>query len=111
MKMCTLTQRKKFGGALRASMCGENGGGIERERERDDQQMLREDGSHYSLNAGILPPLGATARNTRRVKLRHCILSPFDPRYRLATLYIICFCFFGILISQHVKFVCLFVCL
>uniref|UniRef100_A0A2N9IRV1 Potassium channel n=1 Tax=Fagus sylvatica TaxID=28930 RepID=A0A2N9IRV1_FAGSY len=66
-------------------MCGENGGGIERERERerDDQQMLREDGSHYSLNAGILPPLGATARNTRHVKLRPCILSPFDPRYRL----------------------------
>jgi hypothetical protein len=61
-------------------MCGKlgdgGGGGGE------DQQPPRDDGSHYSLTGGILPPLGITASTTRRVKLRPFIVSPFDPRYR-----------------------------
>jgi hypothetical protein len=56
---------------------GDGGGG-----GAEDQQPPRDDGSHYSLTGGILPPLGITASTTRRVKLRPFIVSPFDPRYR-----------------------------
>jgi hypothetical protein len=79
--MWRLTKRKKLGGVLRGSMCGqrgEGGGG----GEEDQQPPPRDDGSHYSLTAGILPPLGITAFTTRRLKLRPFIVSPFDPRYR-----------------------------
>ncbi|KAJ6840306.1 potassium channel AKT1-like [Iris pallida] len=48
-----------------------------------DEQLEKEmsmDGSHYSLSSGMLPSLGA--RSHRSVKLRPCIISPYDKRYR-----------------------------
>ncbi|KAK4257354.1 hypothetical protein QN277_006952 [Acacia crassicarpa] len=36
--------------------------------------------NHFSLSTGILPSLGAT--NTPRIRLKTCVLSPYDPRYR-----------------------------
>lgn len=74
--MSTPKPRQKLGEVLRSSMCGRGGEGAE------DQQHPRDDGSHYSLTAGLLPPLGATAFKTRHVKLRPFIVSPFDPRYK-----------------------------
>ncbi|KAL6614834.1 hypothetical protein ACP70R_037104 [Stipagrostis hirtigluma subsp. patula] len=61
-------------GASRMAACGPWGGGPALERE------LSRDGSHHSISSGILPSLGA--RSNRRVKLRRCIVSPYDRRYR-----------------------------
>ncbi|RDX61437.1 Potassium channel AKT1, partial [Mucuna pruriens] len=48
------------------------------------EQASMDDGSQYSLNGIPLPSLGATAATTsRRPKLRGCIVSPYNPRYRL----------------------------
>lgn len=47
---------------------------------QEEIEMLSREGSQFSLTTGILPPLGA--RSTRRVKLRHFIVSPHDRRYR-----------------------------
>ena len=84
MKMWTLIHRKKFDGALGPSVCVmEQGRDSRAEAEDQPVPTPREvDISHYSLNAGILPPLGNIARTTRRVKLRRFIISPFDPHYR-----------------------------
>ena len=54
-------------------MCGD-------EVEREIEQQISRDGSHYSLTTTILPSLGA--RSNRRVHLRHFIISPYDRRYR-----------------------------
>ena len=82
--MWTLIHRKKFDGALGPSVCVmEQGRDSRAEAEDQPVPTPREvDISHYSLNAGILPPLGNIARTTRRVKLRRFIISPFDPHYR-----------------------------
>ncbi|KAB1204576.1 Potassium channel AKT1 [Morella rubra] len=90
--MSTLKQRKKFGGVLGRCICGQTGG-------TEDQQLPRDDGSHYSLSAGILPPLGATAFKTRRVKLRPFIVSPFDPRYRLWETFLVFLVFYTAWVS------------
>ncbi|KAA8523054.1 hypothetical protein F0562_009477 [Nyssa sinensis] len=57
-------------GVFGVSMCG----------AQQEIEQLSRDGSHYSLSTGILPSLGA--RSNRRVKLRRCITSPYDRRYR-----------------------------
>ncbi|XP_062164215.1 potassium channel AKT1-like isoform X4 [Alnus glutinosa] len=96
--MSRLTQRKNLGGVLRASMCGrlgDGGGG----GGGEDQQPPRDDGSHYSLTGGILPPLGITASTTRRVKLRPFIVSPFDPRYRLWETFLVFLVFYTAWVS------------
>lgn len=98
MKMWTLIHRKKW---LGPSICVvERGRDSKAEAEDQPVPTPREvDISHYSLNAGILPPLGNIARTTRRVKLRRFIISPFDPRYRfiLLSFIIIWFRFCGLL--------------
>ncbi|KAM3759348.1 hypothetical protein ACB098_01G113700 [Castanea mollissima] len=98
MKMWRLIHRKK---RLGPTICV-----VERGRdskaEADDQPVLtpREvDISHYSLNAGILPPLGNIARTTRRVKLRRFIISPFDPQYRLWETYLVLLVFYTAWVS------------
>ncbi|XP_038897966.1 potassium channel AKT1-like [Benincasa hispida] len=63
--------KQKFG-LLGRSICG-------REKEQEIEQF----GSHYSLNGGILPPLGVNGQKNRRIKLRRHIISPFDYNYRL----------------------------
>lgn len=52
------------------------------EPEKEIEYLSRDDGSQYSLTGGILPPLGANGRNSRRAKLRSHIISPFDYNYR-----------------------------
>ncbi|KAF3447168.1 hypothetical protein FNV43_RR12348 [Rhamnella rubrinervis] len=70
-----MVQRTKPGIFI-GSMCGKT-------PEPDHKEPLsRDEGSHYSLT-GILPSLGATARNTRRGKLSRFIISPFHPHYRI----------------------------
>ena len=86
--MWTLIHRKKFNGALGPSICVMEQGRDSR-AEAEDQPVPTPrdvDISHYSLTAGILPPLGNIARTTRRVKLRRFIISPFDPHYRFILL-------------------------
>lgn len=103
MKMWTLIHRKKW---LGPSICVvERGRDSKAEAEDQPVPTPREvDISHYSLNAGILPPLGNIARTTRRVKLRRFIISPFDPRYRfiLLSFIIIWFRFCGLLGEREV---------
>ncbi|XP_059460483.1 potassium channel AKT1-like [Corylus avellana] len=94
--MSRLTQRKKLGGVFRGSICGQRGEGV---GGAEDQQPQRDDGSHYSLTAGILPPLGITAFTTRRVKLRPFIFSPFDPRYRLWETFLVFLVFYTAWVS------------
>ncbi|KAL9667363.1 hypothetical protein QQ045_001717 [Rhodiola kirilowii] len=64
-----------------AEMMGVNGGVMVRAASVEEIEMLSREGSQFSLTTGVLPPLGA--RSTRRVKLRHFIISPFDPNYRI----------------------------
>ncbi|KAG2700062.1 hypothetical protein I3760_07G216200 [Carya illinoinensis] len=91
--MSTPKPRQKLGEVLRSSMCGRGGEGAE------DQQHPRDDGSHYSLTAGLLPPLGATAFKTRHVKLRPFIVSPFDPRYKLWETFLVFLVFYTAWVS------------
>ncbi|KAJ1415892.1 RmlC-like jelly roll fold [Sesbania bispinosa] len=52
--------------------------------ENIEQMSMDDYGSQYSLTGIPLPPLGATAAaTTRRPKLRRCIISPYNPRYRM----------------------------
>lgn len=62
-------------GILSGVMCGNT---VEADRL---DRLSKDEGSHYSLT-GILPALGATARNNRRGKLCRFIISPFHPYYR-----------------------------
>ena len=55
--------------------------GVFRMCGQEQIEQLSRDGSHYSLSTGILPSLGARTSN-RRVKLRRCVISPYDRRYR-----------------------------
>ncbi|CAK7353566.1 unnamed protein product [Dovyalis caffra] len=57
----------------------EEGNGV---REKEYEQLSRDDASRFSLTGEILPSLGATGRSNRRVHLRRFIISPFDSRYR-----------------------------
>ncbi|KAF4367025.1 hypothetical protein G4B88_016737 [Cannabis sativa] len=64
-------------------------------KENDDNEMeiSRDEGSQYSLT-GILPPLGATARNIRRPKLSPFIVSPFNYHYRNWQLFLVLLVFY-----------------
>ncbi|KAJ7958744.1 potassium channel AKT1-like [Quillaja saponaria] len=66
---------KMFNGTL----CGRG----EKEVEVEIEQMSKDEGSQYSLMAGILPALGSNARSTRKMLLRPFIISPFNPRYNM----------------------------
>uniref|UniRef100_A0A7N0U6V9 Potassium channel n=1 Tax=Kalanchoe fedtschenkoi TaxID=63787 RepID=A0A7N0U6V9_KALFE len=68
-----------------AEMMG--GGVMMRAASQEEIEMLSREGSQFSLTTGILPPLGA--RSTRRVKLRHFIVSPHDRRYRAWEAYLV----------------------
>ncbi|XP_054797162.1 potassium channel AKT1-like isoform X2 [Prosopis cineraria] len=72
------------------------------EQEIELEHMSRDEGSHYSLVGAPLPSLGATAARTiRRPKLRSCIISPFNPRYR-------CWETFLVLLVFYTAWVCPF---
>lgn len=49
-------------------------------REFEDEVRSRDETFFSNISSGMLPSLGA--RSNRRVKLRKCIISPYDPRYR-----------------------------
>ncbi|KAL9688723.1 hypothetical protein QQ045_033147 [Rhodiola kirilowii] len=71
-----------------AEMMGGGGGAmVMRAQSQEEFEMLSREGSQFSLTTGILPPLGA--RSTRRVKLRHFIVSPHDRRYRTWEAYLV----------------------
>ncbi|KAL5783168.1 hypothetical protein ACOSP7_008197 [Xanthoceras sorbifolium] len=61
-------------GDREGSLCGQE--------DKEMEALSRDEGSQYSITAGILPSLGATARSCRRIVLRPFIISPFDSRYR-----------------------------
>ncbi|KAJ4826597.1 RAC-alpha serine/threonine-protein kinase [Turnera subulata] len=67
------------------------------EKEYEQAASLNE--SHFSLTGEILPSLGAASRGTRRVQLRPCIVSPFDPRYRLWETYLVFLVFYTAWVS------------
>ncbi|GMN45188.1 hypothetical protein TIFTF001_014363 [Ficus carica] len=68
-------------------------------KERDEREYFSKDeGSQYSLH-GILPPLGATARTNRRAKLSRCVISPFNPRYRIWQSYLVLLVFYTAWVS------------
>ncbi|XP_050365667.1 potassium channel AKT1-like [Argentina anserina] len=48
-----------------------------------EQMSSVDQGSQYSISDGILPSLGAAARNHRKPKLRRFIISPFNSHYKL----------------------------
>ncbi|CAM8914666.1 unnamed protein product [Rhodiola kirilowii] len=68
-------------------MGGGGGAMVMRAQSQEEFEMLSREGSQFSLTTGILPPLGA--RSTRRVKLRHFIVSPHDRRYRTWEAYLV----------------------
>lgn len=74
-KMKTKKKKKvSFGGKI----CGVN----ETQSEIEVVSTISGDerASFYSMSNGILPALGA--ESTRKVKLNHLIISPFNPVYR-----------------------------
>ncbi|KAM1089346.1 hypothetical protein ACFX19_017335 [Malus domestica] len=83
-------------GSMSMSMliCGQGYGGVEQEKA---EQMSREDSSHasqFSLSNGILPSLGATARNRPKHKLHRFIISPFNYYYKLWQSFLILLVFY-----------------
>ncbi|CDP04802.1 unnamed protein product [Coffea canephora] len=77
-------------------LCGEGGGAsfVENEIER----ISRDDrSSHHSISSGILPSLGA--HSNKRPKLRRCIISPFDPRYRVWDTFLVFLVFYTAWVS------------
>ncbi|XP_019179286.1 PREDICTED: potassium channel AKT1-like [Ipomoea nil] len=74
-------------------MCGMKE--IENEIER---ASLDEGSSHHnSINAGILPSLGA--RSNRKINFHPFIISPFDPRYRAWDTYLVLLVFYTAWVS------------
>lgn len=73
-KMLRKKKRASFGN----KMCGVN----ETQSEIEMASSVSGDGraSFYSMSNGILPALGA--ESTRKMKLNHFIISPFNPIYR-----------------------------
>nr|GEW86305.1 potassium channel AKT1-like [Tanacetum cinerariifolium] len=74
-------------GVFRVSLCG---------GAKEVEQISR-DGSQYSLTTGILPSLGA--RSTRGVKLRNCIIAPYDRRYRVWDTFLVALVFYTAWVS------------
>ncbi|KAF5726227.1 potassium channel AKT1-like [Tripterygium wilfordii] len=82
-------QKKRRSSLLCGRVSDGGGGGVV-----DVEVMSRDDGSQYSLSAGILPSLGATARSNRTVLSRPYIVSPFDPRYRIWDTFLVLLVFY-----------------
>ncbi|XP_028779283.1 potassium channel AKT1 [Neltuma alba] len=92
--MPAVSQKMKFTHSI---FCGRGD-----EQEIELEHMSRDEGSHYSLVGAPLPSLGASAARTyRRPKLRSCIISPFNPRYR-------CWQTFLVLLVFYTAWVCPF---
>ncbi|KAL5559284.1 hypothetical protein UlMin_035495 [Ulmus minor] len=67
-------------------------------RAADEDPIEIPEGSQYSLT-GILPPLGANARNHRRAKLCRFIISPFNPHYRIWQSFLVVLVFYTAWVS------------
>ncbi|WCJ30215.1 Potassium channel AKT1 [Euphorbia peplus] len=75
-------------------ICGQPGRDDDGLFPLDGQEKDYDDVSRYSLTGEILPSLGATARSNLRIKLRRCIISPFDPRYKVWEIFLVFLVFY-----------------
>ncbi|XP_038710789.1 potassium channel AKT1-like isoform X1 [Tripterygium wilfordii] len=91
-------QKKKRTSSL---LCGRvsDGGGAGCGGAVDIEDISRDDGSQYSLTAGILPSLGAAGRSNRTVLSCRYIVSPFDPRYRIWDTFLVFLVFYTAWVS------------
>ncbi|KAF7002052.1 hypothetical protein CFC21_017592 [Triticum aestivum] len=84
-----MTDRRKMPSGPGCAPWG-RGGGVQSSVER---------GGRFSVFTAVLPSLGEHSHSFRRRSVRRCVVSPYDPRYRLWDNYIVCLVLYSAWVS------------